>query len=820
MSATADPVLWADVRANHQAATSGQTTANFSGGLGLPDTAGIGHWNYYCNDLGSAGSGMTLLPWGGNPGWPNAYGGKGKTSDGGWSNVSAQGLWAGPPGATELTWHPGGTSSNDPSHNGPTIIRWTAGPSANGTIGIVGSVRLGDCYFYIKQNNTVTLYTCESAGTSPTFGTISVPITANIASGDTIDFVLMSRPGGFGGGASFISAQIYQTATGVVIPSAPTGLTATAYNKRVNLSWSASSGATGYNVKRSTDGSSYATLQTGVTTTDYQDTGLTNGTTYYYMVSASNTAGEGPDSLPASATPHPPLAPTGVTATPDNKQVNLSWTASAGATDYSVKRSLTEGGSYTMIVTGIIGTSYSDPGLTNGTTYYYAVSASSNGDEGPDSPRVSATPRPVAAPAGLTARGINEQVNLSWTAPEGATGYSIKRSLSGGEPYATIATGVTETTYADMGLTNGVTYYYVVSASNSDGEGPNSTQVSATPEPVLADLRADYQAATSGQTTANFSGGLGLPDTSGAGHWNYYWQNLADNSLTLLAFAGNPSYPYAYGGGGYPANGGWSNVSDHGLWGDAPGPGELTWHPGGTKSYDPNGVEGPTVIRWTAGAPEAGTIDITGAVRLGSATFVIKLDGVVLFASTTDGTNFNLTQVTVSDGSKVDFLLYGGPGGNSYINGKILRSATPPVQNYASWASTNHLAGGADYVGPDGISNLMIYALDGLKLDHTNGSPGTLTGKVTQLHQAPGGGRQQRPDLHHRNFPRPGSDRPLGPGQWCRGNHFAALHHHLHLARRPRRQVVCPPQGGAEAAIGIGKEEWVWRESTSVCPVS
>jgi endo-1,4-beta-xylanase len=86
-------------------------------------------------------------------------------------------------------------------------------------------------------------------------------------------------------------------------PPAPTGLSATAGNAQVALSWGASAGATSYNVKRATaSGGPYATVGTA-TGTAATNTGLTNGTTYFYVVSALNAAGESPNSAPASATP-------------------------------------------------------------------------------------------------------------------------------------------------------------------------------------------------------------------------------------------------------------------------------------------------------------------------------------------------------------------------------------------------------------------------------------------------------------------------------------------------------------------------------------
>ena len=66
--------------------------------------------------------------------------------------------------------------------------------------------------------------------------------------------------------------------------------------------------------------------------TSYTNTGLTNGTTYYYVVAAVNAGGESANSAQVSATPQGSRRrPTGLTATAGNAQVALTWTASAGA---------------------------------------------------------------------------------------------------------------------------------------------------------------------------------------------------------------------------------------------------------------------------------------------------------------------------------------------------------------------------------------------------------------------------------------------------------------------------------------------------------
>ena len=188
-------------------------------------------------------------------------------------------------------------------------------------------------------------------------------------------------------------------------PPVPTGLTATAQDQQIALNWTARAGATSYNVKRaSSNAGPYSTISSP-TGTAYTDSGLTNGTTYYYVVSAVNANGESGNSTAASATPNAaiPAAPTGVNAIPGNAQVSLSWTASAsgGVTGYHLKRSTTSGGPYTQVATSPA-TYASDTGLTNGTHYYYVVTAVAAAGESGNSAEVSATPLSTITNVSLT----------------------------------------------------------------------------------------------------------------------------------------------------------------------------------------------------------------------------------------------------------------------------------------------------------------------------------------------------------------------------------------------------------------------------------
>jgi fibronectin type 3 domain-containing protein len=325
-------------------------------------------------------------------------------------------------------------------------------------------------------------------------------------------------------------------------PPAPTGLGATGGTAQVSLSWNASSGATSYNVYRSTtSGGPYAKIASGVSSTSYTDTGLSNGTTYYYVVTAVNGSGESGYSNQASATTIP-APPTGLAAMSGNTQVTLSWTASTGATSYNVKRSTTSGGPYTTIA-NVTTTGYTNTGLVNGTTYYYVVSALNASGESANSGQVSATPTSgiPPAPTGLAATAGNAQVTLSWNASSGATSYNVKRSTTSGGPYTTV-TNVTTTSYTNTGLTNGTTYYYVVSALNGSGESANSSQVSATPQAPSgsATISINFQGSGTAMGATESAGVVAATNWNNAG--NASGTNLA-LKLSTGAASGTPATP-------------------------------------------------------------------------------------------------------------------------------------------------------------------------------------------------------------------------------------------------------------------------------------
>jgi len=332
------------------------------------------------------------------------------------------------------------------------------------------------------------------------------------------------------------------------IPSAPAGLTATAGSASVSLSWTASTGATSYNVYRGTaaGGENTTPIASGITATSYSDTSVTNGTKYFYKVAAVNTAGTSTLSAEASATPEPaiPSAPIGLAATASNASVSLSWTASSDATSYNVYRGTAAGGeSTTPIASGITAVSYTDTSVTNGTKYFYKVAAVNSGGTSALSAEASATPEPgvPSAPTGLVATVNNASVSLSWTASSGATSYNVYRgTTSGGESTTPIANAITAASYSDITVTNGTTYFYRVAAVNAGGTSALSAEASATPEPGIPSAPASLAA-----TASNASVSLSWTASTGATSYNVYRGTAAGGESTTPIASGITATSYS-----------------------------------------------------------------------------------------------------------------------------------------------------------------------------------------------------------------------------------------------------------------------------------
>ena len=462
-----------------------------------------------------------------------------------------------------------------PNHNNGPLSGYRIERTA-GAVDVVFDVPLADIVEVVTGTGTSTTY-IDTNGLAPgtTYQYRVLAINTN-ASG--------SAESAFSGAvtATTMAAPVTPTPPGApTAPDAPTGLTASSIGtSSVVLTWTkpddGSSMITSYRIDRQEDGvGNFLPVTTpdplpvgnpaltGTSTISYTDTGLSANTRYSYQVSALNTAaGEGlsatlaDDILTRPVAPdRPVLNPVTITGT---SSVTLSWPTpnhnngplsgyrierTAGAVDVVFDVPLAD---IVEVVTGTgTSTSYTNTGLTSGTTYQYRVLATNTNDTGsahsafsnppvsattlaaPAVPTTPVTPTASGSPTALMVENITfDSVNrihsimLSWTAPENddgttdtsVTDYEIERRVGGGVATLITPSG-TATSYTDSGgafmggigggLRGDVTYEYQVFAINAPGpagrSAPSNT-VTATTSVVAPGMPTELMATAS--TTA------------------------------------------------------------------------------------------------------------------------------------------------------------------------------------------------------------------------------------------------------------------------------------------------------------------------------
>jgi len=194
---------------------------------------------------------------------------------------------------------------------------------------------------------------------------------------------------------------------------------------------------------------------------------------------------------------NPPDIPAGLSTIASDAQVSLNWLANSeiDLAGYNVHRATTMAGPYTQLTTDfLVSTSYIDTAVSNGTLYYYVITAVDVvGNISAYSTEVSAKPFDIIAPdapTGLTATVGDALVNLGWTTNNeiDLAGYDVYRAEVTGGPYTKLtSTSLTTTNYTDTTVTNGIPYFYVITAKDTSGNvSAYSAEVNANPVDTTA----------------------------------------------------------------------------------------------------------------------------------------------------------------------------------------------------------------------------------------------------------------------------------------------------------------------------------------------
>jgi titin len=282
------------------------------------------------------------------------------------------------------------------------------------------------------------------------------------------------------------------------LPEAPNLLRATYGDGLVELEWRAPHDTgdmplDGFRILRGTSEDGLAVITKVDTFTDaYEDTGLTNGVTYYYAIVAYNDLGDSPWSDVLNATPMGvPGAPMDLTALPGDGNVTFRWAAPPmdGGTPilgFRIYRGTNEFDMPLLNEVGVV-TEVVDEGLVNGQEYLYTVLAFNDQGEGLRAVPISVTPLGLpGAPTGLDLVVGHMRFTLSWEPPvetggTALTGFIIYRGESGDDLGILEAMPASAREYIDSDLVVLRHYYYAVAATTSAGEGPLSPVVDATP---------------------------------------------------------------------------------------------------------------------------------------------------------------------------------------------------------------------------------------------------------------------------------------------------------------------------------------------------
>ena len=258
------------------------------------------------------------------------------------------------------------------------------------------------------------------------------------------------------------------------------GVTVTPGTEQLTVTWTAVTGASGYKVQWKSGSQVYNnTRQATTTNTSHTISSLTGGTQYTLRVSATKTKAPDNFSIEATGTPGPGQV-MGVTVTPENRQLGVTWTATPGATGYQVQwKSGSEVYNNTRQATTNTN-SVTIPSLINGTEYTLRVRATGT-PNGPFSVEATGTPG-LGQVMGVRVTAGSEQLMVTWTAVSGATSYKVQWK-SGRQAYNTTDRQATtaNTNHTITNLSPAAYTLRVIAARAGLDDGPASSEQMAAP---------------------------------------------------------------------------------------------------------------------------------------------------------------------------------------------------------------------------------------------------------------------------------------------------------------------------------------------------
>lgn len=346
------------------------------------------------------------------------------------------------------------------------------------------------------------------------------------------------------------------------LPSAPQGFSGTPGDKSVTLTWTApiqkgSSAVKAYTVYRGTSSGAYTFEKDVGNVLTWQDSGLTNGVTYYYRVAARNDQGNGVQASEIPITPSvPPSKPESPSAAGGAGYIVLTWTEPAthggvAVTGYQVWRSTSRNvdpmDGVKLAETGTT-TTYTDLGLGFPVTAYYRIVAVNARGAGAPSNEVEASTVAIPdAPTTPVATPGRDSITIHWTPPYSSLqikGYNIFAGSSPGN--SQYLTSTDKPNFTETGLGMGVTRYYRVRAWSDGGAGGLSPETSATtfrlgsePTNVAANGGPDMVTVT-WSPPSDLGGSEVL--------WYHVYNKTSTGQLKLLANVSNVTFSYQHAG--------------------------------------------------------------------------------------------------------------------------------------------------------------------------------------------------------------------------------------------------------------------------------